>query len=950
MVKPILSVIAFLFAVNTGFAQQDSLTAAQYLTAANACIDRHQPDSARLLHRAAFDVYQKMDRLDWWHMSCINLAYGLADVLKRPFDAEAILDEAVNKAWRQPRNLAEWEQLVRVQMYKGYFYQWYIFDYANAVKFYEESFRLYVSQLGERNDKIANYIYHQLGNVYTRRGDYTRAEALLRRGIAYGEKYQQPHIGRYGDLAIILIDLGKNREALNVIQSGLNVKDAAESTLITTRLSEARAWLNLGDSPAALTALSRVLPLVNKMESASQKAYYLAGYHAMSAAIQDTIGNNNAALSSLKKAIQYEIQSQGTPLCREVGKAHCALGAFYLRHRQPAAALHEFQQALQSVIKTFKPAGDQENPQAQSFEAENTIIEALLGKARAFYAMQELEKALECYELIPVVETRLRATHAYESSSILALNESRLRFDEAVEIAWQLFDSHGSDRRYADRAFRLTEQARGMLLLQSLAQAQAKYQLPEDVRQRENDLNVKIAWYELEIAAEPAESERRQLLEKELFDLKQALEKFKSELRQRFPDYAALSDEIQFLDSRQAPLLLQKGQVLLDYFRTKQSVFVFAMDTNGRFLWRRAAIPANFTESVQQFMGYLQNGDETDKNGAATFRATAHAWYQLLLEPELKQLLPQNGSLIVIPDDALVFVPFEVLLRQPAAEGNWRDLPWLLQDYSTGYAYSATLLHMQQTISRKHREQHTAGRYAYGGFAPIYTASGVYNLTSTADLVKSAQQLLGGNTWCGAAANEPTFKKIAPECKVLLLAMHGLADAENPELSRLLFGDPAADSLENDNTLYASELQIMQLQADLAVLSACHSGFGKLQKGEGVFSLARAFARAGVPATVMSLWLLHENTAAPLVQSFLKYLQEGKTKDEALRLAKLDFLKNDANFEMAHPFFWAGVTTNGDMCALDLPKNNRFAGWWAAALVVVAAGGWWWRRKRVKAA
>ena len=180
----------------------------------------------------------------------------------------------------------------------------------------------------------------------------------------------------------------------------------------------------------------------------------------------------------------------------------------------------------------------------------------------------------------------------------------------------------------------------------------------------------------------------------------------------------------------------------------------------------------------------------------------------------------------------------------------------------------------------------------------------------------------------GLVHRQANFKMVAPDCRLLLLAMHGIADAENPELSRFLFGDQLFDSLENDNILYASELQIMQLQADLAVLSACHSGFGKLQKGEGVYSLARAFARAGVPATVMSLWLLHENSAGPLVQGFLKYLQAGKTKDEALRLAKLDYLKDDQYFEMTHPFYWAGVTASGDMCALDLGASGWRNGWW----------------------
>ncbi len=925
-------------------AQPDSIVAAQYMAQANNCIERNQADSARMFHQAALGIFKKNNRLDLWIDSYITVSFGWADIMQRPIEALDILEQTHSQAWRKPENLKEWEQVIRVQMYKGHFYQYYIFDYPNAIKYYEESFQLFVRQLGEENDKIANYIYHQLGNLYTRLGDYSRAEALLQRGITYGQQHNKPEIGRYGDLAIALIDLGKNKEALDVISQGLKVPNATLGTRITARLSEARAWLNLGNLFAALKSLNAVSTLVAQLPSEEEQAYYLAGYHAVAATVQDALGNNAAALRHFQDVIKNEAIAQRTTFCREVAKAHSALGDFFLRQKKVAAALHEYQLALQCVLKTFNPTKDDQNPEAAIFITENAIIEALLGKAKAFFALGRLENALACYELIPVVEAKLRATHAYESSSLLALSESRIRFDQSISIAWLLYERSNGNRSFADRAFRLTEQARGMLLLQSLAQAQANYQLPEPVRRRESGLKVKLAWYEHEIATEEengteGNAQRLAQLKKELFDLKQEDEKFKAELRQNFPDYAALSDEIQFLESGGVPSLLREGQALIDYYLTADEAYVFAFDKKGNFSWRKAALPSGFREAVAQFADYLAKGNEEDKDGASNFRKHASIWYELLLAPELKRMMPQSGSLVIIPDDALVFVPFEVLLRQPAPTGNWRDLPWLLADYNTGYAYSATLLKMQQVISDKHRERKEATRYVFGGFAPSYSATGLYKLTSTESMVNSAQKLLGGKTWCGAQANEARFKDIAPQCRLLLLAMHGLADAENPELSRLLFGDPLPDSLENDNVLYASELQIMQLQADLAVLSACHSGFGKLQKGEGVFSLARAFARAGVPATIMSMWLLHENTAGPLVQAFLQYLQAGKTKDEALRLAKLDFLKNDQNFEMSHPFYWGGVLASGDMCTLDIQRKTL--GWWWLAIGIAALAGAW---------
>ena len=51
----------------------------------------------------------------------------------------------------------------------------------------------------------------------------------------------------------------------------------------------------------------------------------------------------------------------------------------------------------------------------------------------------------------------------------------------------------------------------------------------------------------------------------------------------------------------------------------------------------------------------------------------------------------------------------------------------------------------------------------------------------------------------------------------------------------------------------------MDLNADLVVLSACETGFGKFEKGNGIASLARAFMYAGASALVVSLWQVNDH-------------------------------------------------------------------------------------------
>ena len=957
-------IFLFLLQMTAAIGQADSLAAEQLIEQACTALEKKQPVVARQLYAQALQIFQSQDLMPRWLESHVDMARCWAADMEQPFVAQEYLDDALRNYIRPPLTGPEWEAYARIYLNQGHISQYFIADLLGAARQYEKCYDIYVHQLREHNHGIAGYLYHQLGNLYTRLGDYERAENLLRRGITYGKNHGQPDVGKYGDLAIVLVDMGKSREALAVIQDGL-AHGLADQVLVTTRICEARAYLNLGDPVKATLALNECPGLIRKLPAdETDREYYWAGYYATLGTIQDSTGDYRQAEHNYRLAIRNEIISWKTPYRREVGKSYGNLGNFYLRQQKPRQALQAFQQALQCVLREFHPRSAEDHPPATQFHAENTIIEGLLGKATAFQALGKADQALACYELIPLVEAKLRATHAYESSSLLALGESRKRFDAAIGIAWRLY-VQTRQMTYAERAFQLTEQARGMLLVQSLARAQAEYQLPDSIRRRDNELRVRISWYEQQIAAEdsrgtPADRSKIAQWKNELLILKHTREEFVHQLRRSFPDFAHLSDEIAFLQVRDVPRLLRPDQALADYYLTETHLYLFWLDAADHFTWRREALPADFREQLRFFAEYPTAwSEQVDQPRDQRFRQMAADLYQLLLAPELAAS-PDVHSLLLVPDDALVFVPFEILLRNNnQSNDRWPQLPWLLMDYNVGYAYSATLLAMQQTLSGQHARENRP-RYVLGGFAPSYDAQSwqqdtanvfrdqVYDVKSTLAEVRKVHRLVGGQAYYGDEATEAQFRLTAPDCQVLLLAMHGFADDQHPELARLLFGNPSTNAV-NDNILFANELQVMQLHADLAVLSACHTGFGKLNKGEGVYSLARAFAAAGVPCTVMSLWRLHEDTGPAIVEAFFKYLQTGKPKDEALRLAKIDFLQDPGQEETTAPYYWAGLMVTGDVQPMRIPSAPLpRAPWWPAALMGVLAlgSGWWWIRHR----
>jgi CHAT domain-containing protein len=194
---------------------------------------------------------------------------------------------------------------------------------------------------------------------------------------------------------------------------------------------------------------------------------------------------------------------------------------------------------------------------------------------------------------------------------------------------------------------------------------------------------------------------------------------------------------------------------------------------------------------------------------------------------------------------------------------------------------------------------------------PVYSAnrSSIGNLLFNGPEIKEAAGILQGEVYQGNSVNKEVFVKNSTRARILHLAMHAQTDDKHPEYSQLVFKneqDPAVSE-----AMYAYEVARMKLNADLSVLSACNTGSGKYQKGEGVLSLARAFKASGCPNIVMSLWPANDASTKDIVVGFFKHLKAGMGKADALRQSKQDYLGN-ATEELKHPYYWAGLVLIGD--------------------------------------
>jgi CHAT domain-containing protein len=201
----------------------------------------------------------------------------------------------------------------------------------------------------------------------------------------------------------------------------------------------------------------------------------------------------------------------------------------------------------------------------------------------------------------------------------------------------------------------------------------------------------------------------------------------------------------------------------------------------------------------------------------------------------------------------------------------------------------------------------------------------------------------------GAAASEAAFKANAEGRRVLHLATHGFflggrcpvagapstrgfslppkpekreqatATGENPLLlSGLALAGAnhreAAGEGEEDGVLTAEEIAALDLSGvEWAVLSGCGTGLGRVQDGEGVLGLRRAFQVAGANTLILSLWEVDDRSTREWMRVLYQArFLDGLTTAESVRRASSEVLgARRERGESTHPFFWAGFVAAG---------------------------------------
>ncbi len=559
--------------------------------------------------------------------------------------------------------------------------------------------------------------------------------------------------------------------------------------------------------------------------------------------------------------------------------------------------------------------------------------------AQYFQSRYELDKRLEDYEQAAVLYNGMRDTFLLHLSDMNGVESWRYwtnfiypAFGDAIKLYTEQY-LHNHQKESVAQAWLFSESAKSLLLLKAINDEKVVNfnGIPDSIITQERLYRVQITFLEKlrqeMIASGKIEQDSLVLsVSSQITDYRQKVIQVRDQLNQHASQYVSLRynlNQIPLL--RVSETLVGKNQALLEYFVGDSSIFLFVVRPDTMIVQevKRDFPLEEWIEGLRYGIYGHYAADKAIQTDSLKADAKRHylefapKLYQKLVAP-VAQHLPEK--VILVPDGPLGYVPFDALLESlPQYEDDFKSYPYLLKKYQFSYTYSATLL--REMNNKKHRQ---APPKPFLGFAPFFTGDqlafeqeygdvlrkGFAPLPYTREEVGLARKKMGGDVVVGQSATEEQFLEIASQYSIIHLATHGVADNRVGDYAYLVFGDHP-DSFGYE-LLYIKDLYNLSLNADLVVLSACETGIGKLQRGEGIISLARAFAYAGAKSMVTSLWSVSNKSTSELMALFYDELALGKEKDAALREARLRYIKN-ASVKNSHPFFWAAFVPIGDM-------------------------------------
>ena len=813
-----------------------------------------------------------------------------------------------------------------------------------SIKYQNES--LEIRKINNEGDFQLSEGYDNLGTAYSRRGEHKKALEYLLYAIELKIKsdsiplYDLKFADSYGALANAYKHAEDYTNSIKYYDKSLSIlnHEKCQQNQLATKLEvialvqNAENFIQLDKLDAASSYLDRVFEIHKRgIDIRLPTSLYKR------ALLHFNKEDLSAALVDIKKANQVaETKSlEITPPLKSL--RYKLWGDILLKQKDTNGALKIYKEGL-SILNFPSDEGISESVDFASILVQPEALKLMLGKSMCLKSIAESthtkENWLACFksylDAVKLIREIRSGITTSESKNVLA-NRSMEVYEQALNAAHKVLE-FGPGESIVESVFEIIESNKALLLLETYNQhlALGALDVPQNMIDLEYDLKVDMAYYARQKSTEQKKEDVDENILKELDDKFQ----YKSQqydslihvINKLSPDFNQYRSQI-------APVGLSKikqdltntNSTILEYFVGNDFLFLMIIKSEKvEFIKLSNENLLNQIEDLKNELSFeasMSSGNE----GFERFKKASKKIYDQLFRPALPFLDSHNPNLIIIPDGYVSSVPFDILIageNQDAPLSYSTDyLNYLIEDYNISYSYSSTLF---SNNLKSEKPNYSKDLIA---FAPIFDdqetskericeCDGIQLQKLDCNLQESetVSGLFSGNLFKDDKADKEAFLSRAKEYKIIHIASHACIDQEDGMLNQIFFTDGGLTNYEIYNS---------KLNAELTVLSACNTGIGEIQNGEGVLNLAKGFLMAGSKSALMSLWSVNDCTTTSLMEKFYSNLKNGSPRNESMRQAKLEFLKNASKLN-AHPYYWGAFVHYGKDNPLQVNSNLSF--------------------------
>lgn len=801
-------------------------------------------------------------------------------------------------------------------------------DYKNALENYNKALEIKLKTLGAEHPDTAGS-YNNIGMLYYTTGDYDRALKHYRMSLEIDRKTlgeNHPATGKdYNNIGAAYYAMNEPEATLENYSKSLaiDLKTLGEKHPDTATDYNNIAWTysESGDYGKALEYYEKALKIREEV---------LGPENPDTATSYNNIGWTYSEKLDYEKALEYYARALKIRL-KVYGGEHPVTAA--TRNNIGMALYNEgkYEEAAREYEEALKAqCGGKEEPAPEDCRPDPVTVNAGWYLAEAREMSGDLEKSVKSYKFAADAVDMMRNEMGSDEAKKYFGGNYYEMYPQGVG-AFALLAQKTGDISLLEGAYLHAEKGIGRVFLEMMGKSLAAVTggLPEEVLSQGAELDARLRAardvYEEETSKpkEKQSQETRGAAHDGMSRARRELADYEKKLLEDYPAYAELRNPSPKPLAEIRKTVIGEDEAALEFILGDDASFVLMITKGGM---RITSLPGKkkIELKVKNFRALLTRPDA----GEEELKEAGSELFDMLLGKAAEDLA-EYKSLLIIPTGGLYFLPFEALARK-SKEGEVR---YLATEYKIRYAPSLNVLRLAAAGGKSGGEKNS-----WLGFGdPVYQAEcdpraadrGVSE--DTAMMLSSYSRAIGGKgaAWCripgtaeevtaiagllgsggektsvelGEDASEGNFKKMAAGGgRVVHIASHGTlgeGGARQPALVLSLSGNEASGE---DGFLTMSEVFNMKIPADMVVLSACKTGEGQMEKGEGVAGMSRAFMFAGARSLVVSLWSVADKETKELMTDFYAEM----SRDDMPRLDALTAAKRSMAARGLAPYYWA---------------------------------------------